>query len=199
MWKNSMAGRHERDRLPAGRKLISWLWPRLNNDRGEMNGVLIWGLVIGLPAGFLLNLWLNQRGLFPTPFWTRFARIKDPSSFDLQFMFKEMQQKIEDLARETARIDAGLQDLQAKMFRAENMFPAGEFSAGAVSQNKAGAVSTPDGNRLPVAGQPLKVLQHREEIYRLYQAGQSLAEIAQQLKIRQGEIELVLSLKEYKE
>lgn len=156
--------------------------------------MLIWGLAIGLPAGFLLSLWLNHRGFFSTPFWTRFARIQDSSSFDLQFMSKQMQQKIEDLAREITRIDAGLRSLQAKMFQEENTFPAGE-----APQNNFGAALTPDENRLPAAGQPLKVLQCRQEIYRLYQAGQSLPEIARQLEIRQGEVELVLSLKEYKE
>lgn len=166
-----------------------------------MISVLLWGLILGLLVGFLLTGWFGHRGFPLTLLGTRFAQIQNSSSFDLQFMFKEIQQKTEDLAHKIAQIDLELQHLQAKMHEMEGkisaLVPAEGFSAGPARQKK--AASLPGKNSLPAAGQPLKVLQCRQEIYRLCQAGLTLQEIARQLKVSQGEVELVLSLREYKE
>lgn len=163
--------------------------------------MLLWGLILGLPVGFLLTMWFSYRGFPVTLFGIRFAQIQNSSSFDLQFMFKEIQQKTEDLAHKIARIDLEIQHLQAKMHMMEGelsaLASAEGFLAGSAQQKR--AEFFPGKNRLPAAGQPLKVLQCRQEIYRLYREGFSLQEIARQLKVSQGEVELVLSLKEYKE
>lgn len=173
-----------------------------------MHGVLIWGLLIGLPLGFLLTMWFNQRGYLSAPFWASFARVQDSAAFDLQFMFKETQQKIEELSREVARFDTELRGLQVKISGMAGGFstPGGAGPVAANDPNDPGcpgqlnrAALSPVDNRLPAAGKPLKVLQYRPEIYRLYREGLPLQEIARRLRIRQGEVELVLSLKEYRE
>lgn len=161
--------------------------------------LLFWGLILGLPAGFILTLWFGRRSFPFTLFGARCAQFPNHYSFDLDFMCKELQQITGELAHKVNVIEEELQNIRVKMLEIENGFSAlvstGKYPAGFVSPKKA-TLSTHKGS-LPTTGQPLKVLQCRQEIYRLYREGLSRQEIARQLKIRQGEVELVLSLKGY--
>ncbi len=161
--------------------------------------MLFWGLLLGLPVGFLLTLWFGHC-YFPLTFWgARFAREQNTISLDLQFMFKKLQQKTEDLAHQIEGVDLELQNVKLKVYEIEDGLSAlnltRKYPGEPVPQNE--AAFSPGKSNLPVTGQTSKVVQCRQEIYRLYQEGLSLPEIARQLKIRQGEVELVLFLKRY--
>lgn len=162
--------------------------------------MLLWGLILGSLAGFFLACRFAGRGFPAVPFFMRFVQAKNSSQLDLRLMLEEMRQKTEDLVHKSGRIDLELQDLRAKVFEVEGKLSALAFPEGltAMPRSKESA-PFPDENSLQAVGQKLKVLECRQEIYRLCQTGLSRKEIARQLKLGQGEVELVLSLKGHQE
>lgn len=162
--------------------------------------MLFWGLGLGLLAGFFLSGWAAGRGFFTAPFFQRLAQAQNSPQFDLRLMLEEMRQKTEDLAQNNRQLSLELQDLREKVLAVEGMFLAPAFSQGrvALADLQEEALFCPAAYSPREAGAKLKVLECRQEIFRLYQDGVSRPEIARQLKLGQGEVELVLSLKEKK-
>lgn len=169
------------------------------SERNERN-VLFWGLGLGLLAGLFIAGWVFGRGFPAVPFSLRFAQVEKSSQFDLRLMLNETQQKLEDLSQQNKQLRLEIQDLREKVLAVEGMFspvPLQRQTLPAALQEKTlpfTAAYSPQ-----ETGSRLKVLECRQEIFRLCKDGVSRQEIARQLELGQGEVELVLSLQGHRE
>lgn len=158
--------------------------------------MLFWGLGLGSLAGFFLACRYLGRGFPEFPLFMRPVQSQNSSQFDLQLALEEMQHKMEDLVHRNRWLDLELQSLQAKISEVEGkvsaLSPAEESKA---MPSREVALFSLKTNSRQATGRSLKVMECRQEIYRLCQSGLSRKEIARQLKLGEGEVELVLSLK----
>ena len=131
-----------------------------------LNAMLLMGIIIGIVSGFLLAWWFARKGPPPEPFFLRFLRIENKSArLDTRQMLHELHRKVEDLSSQVKRVDLELQELRPKP---------------TVKQEKVPEI--------------LEGLERSEEVFRLFEKGLSPDDIAQELKMARGEVELLLSL-----
>lgn len=131
-----------------------------------LNAMLLMGIIIGIVSGFLLAWWFARKGPPPEPFFLRFLRVENRSArLDTRHMLHELHRKVEGLSLQVKRIDLELQELRPKQTGKQEQVP-----------------------------ETLEGLERCREVFRLSAKGLSPDDIAQELKMAQGEVELVLSL-----
>jgi hypothetical protein len=160
----------------------------------NINALFFLGAIVGALAGFGLVWWLTWRNPSPEPFFTRLLRVEMHSlRLSRRLALHELQRRVEELSRQVERINLEIQDLQRKAAGEEGSCCYKEDSLTAWEGAGApGSTAREDG--LPPESDPLKGLDSCREIYRLFQEGLSPADIANKLRLGQGEVELVLSL-----
>lgn len=141
------------------------------------------GLLIGLMAGFGLIWWLAGRNQSPEPFFARLLQAEISSSrLRRRLALHELERKVEELSARMEKLNLDIHNLQKA---------SGEwFSVAAQPELTEGEADVPNADSL----NSLKGLHRCREIYRLFQEGLPPGEIARQLKIGRGEVELILSL-----
>ena len=125
------------------------------------------GLLVGVTIGFLFFWWLDGRSRAAQPF---FARLLQGEMASCRL---SRRQTLYELEQQVKELSARLEELEGK-----------EGKVGAINKEKRPG-------EFQKAG-PL--LDRYREIYRLFQKGLSPAEIAEELKIGRGEVDLALSL-----
>ncbi len=160
----------------------------------NLNAMFFLGIIIGSMAGFCLTWWLAGKGPPPEPFFLRFLRIENKSArLDTRLMLHELHRKVEDLSGQVQRVNLEMQDLQKKAageegnycFKKGSLAPVKEVTLPGLTVRETG---------LPAGSEPLEGLDRCREIYRLFQEGLTPGDIARQLRMGRGEVELVLSL-----
>jgi len=134
------------------------------------------GLLVGVTIGFLFFWWFDGRSRAAQPFFARLLQGEMASCrlsrrqtlYELEQQVKELSGRLEKLEGKEGKVGGREKDGGEAIFNKEKR--PGEFQ-------KAG---------------PL--LDRYREIYRLFQKGLSPAEIAEELKIGRGEVDLALSL-----
>lgn len=164
------------------------------NRLANINALFFLGIIVGALAGFGLIWWLAWRNPSPEPFFTRFLRVEMHSlRISRRLALYELQRKVEELSRQVERINLEIQDLQRKVAGEEGSCFYKEDSL--TAWEGAGVPgSTVREYGLPPESDHFKGLDSCREIYRLFQEGLSPADIANKLRLGQGEVELVLSL-----
>lgn len=128
--------------------------------------MLLMGIIIGIVSGFFLAWWFARKGPPPEPFFLRFLRVENRSArLDTRQMLHELHRKVEDISFQVKRVDLELQELRLEGARKQEQVP-----------------------------ETLEGLERCREVFRLSEKGLSPDNIAQDLKMARGEVDLVLSL-----
>jgi len=126
-------------------------------------------------AGFGLIWWLGVRSS-PEPLFARLLKREFRAArLSTRLMLHELQHRVEELSTRLQRMELQMQGLEKKT-QPPDLTAQGQ------------------GAGLQPGSEPLKGLERCREIYRLYQEGVAPPNIARQLRMGQGEVELVLSL-----
>ena len=163
------------------------------NRLANINALFFLGIIIGALAGFGLIWWLAWRNPSPEPFFTRFLRVEMHSlRLSRRMALYELQRRVEELSRQVERMNLEIQDLQRKAGKEGSL----SYNGDSLSPGEGGGApgSTVREDSLPPESDHLKGLDSCREIYRLFQEGLTPADIANKLRLGQGEVELVLSL-----
>lgn len=130
-----------------------------------LDAMLFLGIIIGVTAGFFFAWWFAKKGPPLEPFFLRFLGIEKRSArLDTRLMLHELHGKVGDLFHQVRRLDQEMQELQKVVF--------------ASCKREDSARGRDRGT----------------EIQRLFKEGFSPDDIARQLRLGKGEVELVLSL-----
>jgi len=148
--------------------------------------LLLLGMIIGSLAGFFLTWWFAIKGPPPEPFFLRFLRAENRSArLNMRFMLHELNGRVGALNRKVGDLELELKSLKEKVTRMEERAFVGRDSPpGRKAAPRERTMSSKFSTGLERCG----------EICRLYNGGLSAEEIAQELRMGHGEVELVLSL-----
>ncbi len=152
------------------------------------------GIILGSLAGFGLIWWIAAKNPSSEPLFSRLFR-KELKSTRLaaRVMLHDLQRKVEDLSTQLHRANQEIQELKGKIALKTN---GGSFEKDSValSDRMAKPGFAVPLNNLQAANEPLADEKRNGEIYRLFREGLSPGEIAGQLRMGRGEVELILSL-----
>lgn len=148
----------------------------------SMDAILMLVLLLG-SLGVFASMWYFARKGPPTePFFLRFLRIENKSArVDTRIELYRLNSKVEELSAMVKRIDTELQWMLDSHKKEKGISPDQPFAG-------------PEKGIHQKLQQSLSGMQKCQEIYRLFGEGLSPGEIAENLQVGQGEVELILSL-----
>ena len=155
---------------------------------------ILLGALAGGTAGFLLTWWFARKAPPLESFFMRVLRMENKSSrIDTRLMLHELHRKVDEISSKVQRMDQELKEVQ------ELVGWAGNSKAAAGDKNKylkERAGFTVQQPKTKKEGELAGEYRQQERIFLLYERGYSTYEIARELNLGRGEVELVLSLKE---
>lgn len=138
--------------------------------------MLLLGVILGVVGGFLLTWWVSRKSPPPEPFFMRLLRVEKRSSrVETRLMLHELRGRVEELSCKVQRIDEELQ----------------KYRDGEASLSPA---ETVEDERAQVPTEEMGGIERCQLIFQCAREGMEAGEIAQRLRMGQGEVEFVLSL-----